>query len=824
MEERYEIRGKIGQGGLGAVYRAFDARMSREVAIKRIVSDSSDASISTEATKQLVQEAGSLASLQHPNIVTIYDVGTDEDGPFVVMELLTGDSLEQLIGKGSFTWPDFRQLAMQSLEALIAAQELHLVHRDLKPANIMLTWLPSGKFQVKVVDFGLAKLSAKPSLQTIDQSDGVFGSIFFMAPEQFERVPIDLRVDLYALGCVFYYALTGSYPFDGETPAEVMASHLQHHVTPVNEVREGIPKWACDWIMWHINRQPGDRPQSARESLKLFVENDAVPSPELSTGLPPASADEPKRPRLVIPGAAAASSANPTPTQPMKTATMPVALTPPAGAMPSVHTSAQVVHTTPKEEPPAPATLPPAQAIEEPAPTQSSPPPVLKRATPANSPIPIPKTTPTQPLAAPKPTKAPIPQNTSGSSAPIPLGRSTVPLAPSSVTTIATAPRIVEASPQPQVTAKKKKLSPALLVVIAVLLGIVAVGLGLFVLQKSKANAEAKDYNAMMQIAKKEDATEVPVNQRKLEILLRNASTVSLNTNREVVYKALFLAKATDGTDVDARIAEFATTQEIIPDVRVVLLRQVLRRRNNPAIIGTLLNFAKKTDEKPAAIAAIEATRFMSTDAQFPLFLEMIKSTKDDMIRKAAEENASEIIKKSTSKAALGKTLGEAHEASTEPVVRHSYLRLLGRVGGDASLALATKGLESEDVKDKIAAIVALGTWADDSGFKALIKYLGTGPDLTLRSRAFKSAYQYASEKEDNMEEIWTLLSTESKTQDEQLDLIRGLANVKPEPWVFTLVGKFAAESEYDKVIDLAERAIVRLKDIQKTQGGNKDE
>ena len=863
MEERYEIKGKIGQGGLGAVYRAYDARMSREVAIKRILTNAGDESISSEATKQLIQEAGSLASLQHPNIVTIYDVGTDEDGPFVVMELLTGESLEALIGRGSFTWLDFRQLAMQSLEALIAAQELHLVHRDLKPANIMLTWLPSGKFQVKIVDFGLAKLSAKPSLQTIDQSDGVFGSIFFMAPEQFERVPIDRRVDLYALGCVFYYALTGTYPFDGDTPVEVMASHLQHHVTALQEVREGIPLWACDWIMWHINRQPSDRPESAREALRYFMENDAVPSPQLSTGLPAPVVEE-KRPRLVIPGAQTPEVRKDTVSiQPMKTAAAPIALTPPAGSKPSVHTTAQVTQSslspavpapltptgsipsptssipsatasTPPTRPPVPT--PPAApapipvepepvAVETPEKAPSAvaiPMPVLKRVVPAASAIPIPKGTSTQPLSPPKPTKAPTPQKAADHPSPKPLGPSTVALTPGSAP--ATAPQFAEGPLPYQAPAKKKGLPPAILVAIAIVLGIIAVGLGFFVLQKSKDNAEAKEYNEMIKIAAKESATEVPVNQRKLEILLRNASTVSANTSREVVYKALFLAKATDGTDVDARIAEFATKQEIIPDVRIVLLRQVLRRRENPAIIGTLLNFARTTDDKMAAIAAIEATRFMATDGQLQEFLDFIKTTKDDLIRKAAEENVAEIIKKTASKATLGKTISEAHEAATDPVVRHSYLRLLGRVGGDASLALATKALASEDVKDKIAAIVALGTWADDSGYKALIEYLGTGPDLQLRSRAYESAYQYASAKEGNPEEIWTLLSTESKTQDEQMKLIRGLANVKPEPWAFALLEKFAKESEYDKVIDLAERAVVRLKDIQKTQGGKKDE
>ena len=360
MEDRYEIKGKIGQGGLGAVYKAHDVRMNREVAIKRIIANTEDVHLPAEATRQLLKEAGSLASLQHPNIVTIYDVGEDEDGPFVVMELLTGDTLEGIIGKGSFTWLDFRQLAKQILEALIAAQELHLVHRDLKPSNIMLTWLPSGKFQVKIVDFGLAKLSSKPSLQTIDQSDGVFGSIYFMAPEQFERVPIDLKADLYAIGCVFYYALTGTYPFDGETAAEVMASHLQHHITPIQEVREGIPVWACEWIMWLINRQPADRPESARQALQVFLENDSVPSPPMSEGAPAPVQPEIKRPRLLIPGSAPVPEVvkEATPTQPKKTASAPKPLLPPEGSKPSVHTTAQVVHasksTPAPEEPSAP--------------------------------------------------------------------------------------------------------------------------------------------------------------------------------------------------------------------------------------------------------------------------------------------------------------------------------------------------------------------------------------------------------------------------------------------------------------------------------------
>ena len=141
MEERYEIRGKIGQGGVGAVYRAHDKVLNREVAIKRLLPDEK-LEPSSEAAAQLTKEAGALSALQHPHIVTIFDVGIDRDGSFVVMELLQGKTVDDVVEKAVFTWSDFREFAMQTQEALIAAQDLSLVHRDLKPSNIMLTWLP----------------------------------------------------------------------------------------------------------------------------------------------------------------------------------------------------------------------------------------------------------------------------------------------------------------------------------------------------------------------------------------------------------------------------------------------------------------------------------------------------------------------------------------------------------------------------------------------------------------------------------------------------------------------------------------------------------
>ncbi len=642
MEDRYEIKGKIGQGGLGAIYRGFDVRMSREVAIKRIAGNPQDSSLSEEATRQLVQEAGSLASLQHPNIVTIYDVGTDEDGPFVVMELLTGETLEEIVGRGSFTWQDFRQFALQTLEGLIAAQELHIVHRDLKPGNIMLTWLPSGKFQVKIVDFGLAKLSSTPSLQTIDQSDGVFGSIYFMAPEQFERVPLDHRVDLYAIGCVFYYALTGTYPYDGDTVAEVMASHLQHHVTPLHEVREGIPLWVCDWIMWHINRLPSDRPESAREALKYFVENDSHLSPTLSTGVPVAAPDEPKRPRLLMPGSAPVPEVikDPTPTLTLKTATTPRPIKPPEGHKPSVHTTSQVFQTAPGQVS--------HEGHTPNNPVHTSSVPVLARKT-----------------AAVAPALARSTQSVTGAMNPT-LGAT----APAATKTVVT-----------PVTTPKNGLPVGLKIAIATVVGLLTIFGGVLLMQNSSDDRDAQTSDRV---------------------------------------------SGDDGLDIADKNLESPPS----------------------ATKPTNASNASNASNAPDAPDAPSATNTPNAD----------------------------------------------------------------KVATNAPNA------------DEVAAIIALGTGADDADFKTLIDYLASGPEPQLRAPAFDSALNFATNTTRSLKDTWTLLAAQSKTGDEQLKLIGGLANLKRKPWIYGLLNDIVDNSEDDPAVDLAKRTLLRLRDNQKTGSSSSSE
>lgn len=273
MTERYEIRGRISQGGVGAVYRAWDARLEREVAVKRLLPPEDDHQAAA-AEQSLTREANALSALQHPNIIQIYSIERDDEGPFLILELVDGLNLEEFVrdskSKPPLTQEEFLDLAEQILDALSAGQALGLNHRDIKPENIMLRRLHGGRLLVKVLDYGLAKFSAQPSLQTIDQTGSILGSIYFMAPEQFERLPLDSTADMYSVGCVFYFLLTRSYPFDGETMAAVMESHLHHRVRPLWEVRTDLDPSLSAWVMKFMERVREDRYANADIALSAL--------------------------------------------------------------------------------------------------------------------------------------------------------------------------------------------------------------------------------------------------------------------------------------------------------------------------------------------------------------------------------------------------------------------------------------------------------------------------------------------------------------------------------------------------------------------------
>jgi len=286
---RYVIDRKLGSGGEGSVYLAYDQLLNRHVAIKSV---HTSAEALTDATGAF-NEAKRLASLQHPNIVTIFDFLPSHENVFVVMEFISGESLDSL------TQPMeervFWEFARQCLDALRAAHSLGMVHRDIKSANIMVTWTEGGDARVKLLDFGLAKVMAAPSEQTLDHAGALTGSIYFLSPEQLNCQPIDHRTDFYSLGCVFYRALTLRNPFQGAGIPSIIAAHLQHDFIPLAEYRPDLPVGLAAWVEKFFSFSPDDRPAHAASAL---VDLERLKNPRPAANKPAA---RPATPQPAVP-------------------------------------------------------------------------------------------------------------------------------------------------------------------------------------------------------------------------------------------------------------------------------------------------------------------------------------------------------------------------------------------------------------------------------------------------------------------------------------------------------------------------------------------
>ena len=267
MPDRYQILEQLGEGGSGRVYKAWDTKLQRHVAIKFLLPEDQRTS---EQGSNLAKEAASIAGLQHPNVVSVFDLDTEGTEPMVVMEFINGDTLEQTVRRGPMALVDWQQIAQEGLEGLAAAHAAGMVHRDIKPGNMMFQWLTKETYQIKLLDFGLANQGIRPEHQQKSETGTVAGSVHFMAPEQFLHHPLDLRTDLYSMGAVLYYTLSGALPFDGETTEDVMNAHLKHNNPALSTLRPDVPPLVAEWVEWLLKRQPSDRPESAPTALRTL--------------------------------------------------------------------------------------------------------------------------------------------------------------------------------------------------------------------------------------------------------------------------------------------------------------------------------------------------------------------------------------------------------------------------------------------------------------------------------------------------------------------------------------------------------------------------
>lgn len=272
---RYEIGEVVGYGGMAEVHRGRDLRLGRDVAVKLLRADlSRDESFLI----RFQREAQNSASLNHPNIVAVFDTGEDLGIPYMVMEFVNGRTLKEvLIAEGRFDYAAACEVVADMCSALDFSHKHHIIHRDVKPGNVML----SDTNQVKVMDFGIARALAS-NQATMTQTSAVIGTAQYLSPEQARGETVDARSDVYAVGCVLYELLVGHPPFTGDNPVSVAYQHVREEARPPSELNPNVPASVDAVVMKALAKNPENRYHSAgemREDLIRAARGQAVMAP-----------------------------------------------------------------------------------------------------------------------------------------------------------------------------------------------------------------------------------------------------------------------------------------------------------------------------------------------------------------------------------------------------------------------------------------------------------------------------------------------------------------------------------------------------------------
>jgi serine/threonine-protein kinase len=283
----YRIEAKIGEGGFGAVYRATHPMIGKSAAVKVL---SSTFSAHEELAARFVNEARAVNRINHANIVDIFAFGTLPDGRlYFVMELLEGEPLDTLLDRvGRLSFEDALPVLRGVASAVDAAHEAGIVHRDLKPENVFLSREARGGYKVKLLDFGIAKVSGGGAGEGHRTKTGeILGSPYYMSPEQARGQPIDARTDVYSFGAMIHRVLTGAVPFMGNSTIDIVLAHVTQPPPPMSQVNPAVPASLDGHVLRMLAKSAHDRPKSLGAALD-GLEAEAKAS-GLDTSKPPSS-------------------------------------------------------------------------------------------------------------------------------------------------------------------------------------------------------------------------------------------------------------------------------------------------------------------------------------------------------------------------------------------------------------------------------------------------------------------------------------------------------------------------------------------------------
>lgn len=275
LSDRYEVIEVLGKGGMGVVYKGRRTQINKFVAIKVLKAALIEDEVSL---KRFEQEAIASANLDDPHLISVYDFGYGPGGePYLVMDFLEGKSLEDIIeSQGPISLERFLHIFSQACQALSYIHSRNIIHRDLKPSNIMLVKTQSSDEFVKLVDFGIAKVigSDQKLMQKLTATGQSFGSPLYMSPEQCMGKEVDVRSDIYSLGCVMFEALTGHTPIAGENALQTVFMHINSPPRLLHQVGAGLthPKQVQDLIMRCLEKDPEKRFQTAKELENILVQ------------------------------------------------------------------------------------------------------------------------------------------------------------------------------------------------------------------------------------------------------------------------------------------------------------------------------------------------------------------------------------------------------------------------------------------------------------------------------------------------------------------------------------------------------------------------